>query len=255
MLKIALCDDNKSTITKYAELIYGLAEKYQLKIEISCFNSGESLIFNYSNISEQADIIYLDILMDRTDGMETAKKMRDIGCKAQIIFLTSYEDYVYEAFEVGAAQYLIKENTNKDKFERVFLKAVDMVSENKEGLFSIKYDGKTTVIPIREIAYFEIWNRVITAYYGDGKSAKYYYSIERLQEELSNKNFVRVHRSYLVNLSYIEMFQQKNIKLKTGAIIPVGVTYLESIKKTLSDYISHFHIYNTMNLNDEEEDP
>ncbi|MBC8587781.1 LytR/AlgR family response regulator transcription factor [Paratissierella segnis] len=254
MLKIALCDDNKNTITKYAELISELVEKYQLQIEISCFSSGESLFFHYSNIPEQIDIIYLDILMDKTDCMETARKLRDIGCKAQIIFLTSYEDYVYEAFEVNAAQYLIKEDTSKEKFEKVFLKAVEMVSENKEELFSIKFDGKTTVIPISEIAYFEIWNRVITVYYGDGKSAKYYYSIDRLEEEMSGKDFVRVHRSYLVNLSYIEMFRNQNIKLKTGAIIPVGVTYSESLKKTLSNYISRFHIYNTTDINGKEED-
>lgn len=255
MLKVALCDDNKNTIAKYAKLISEIAEKNQMQMEVSCFSSGESLLFHYSNMPEQVDIIYLDILMDKTDGMETARKLRDVGCKAQIIFLTRYDDYVYDAFEVCAAQYLIKEDTSKDKFEKVFLKAAQMVLKKEEELFTIKFDGKTTVIPINEIAYFEIWSRVITVYYGDGKSAKYYYSIERLEEELAAKDFVRVHRSYLVNLSYIEMFQHKSIKLKTGAVIPVGVTYLESLKKTLSDYISRFHIYNTMNLNDKEGNP
>ncbi|NYB74985.1 response regulator transcription factor [Sedimentibacter hydroxybenzoicus DSM 7310] len=249
MLKIALCDDNNDTITKYAELISELAEKYKIQIEISCFNSGESLLFHYGYIQEQIDIIYLDILMDKTDGMETARKLRDNGCKAQIIFLTSYEDYVYEAFEVNAAHYLIKEDTSKEKFENVFLKAVERVSENKEELFAFKFEGKTTVIPVRDISYFEIWKRVVTVYYGNGESAKFYYSIERLENELSRKNFVRVHRSYLVNLSYIEILQNQSIKLKIGAVIPVGVTYMESLKSSLSDYISRFHIFNATKLN------
>ena len=254
MLKIALCDDNKNTITKYAELIYELMEKHQIQMKISCFNSGEALFFHYSHIPEQIDIIYLDILMDKTDGMETARKLRNRGCKAQIIFLTSYEDYVYEAFEVNAIQYLIKEDTSKDKFEKVFLKAVEMVTDSKKELFPVKFDGKITMISISEILYFEIWKRVVTVYYGEGKSAKFYSSIDQLESELSMKDFVRVHRSYLVNLTYIEMFHHQSIKLKTGAIIPVGVTYLESLKKRLSDYISRFHIYNTMNLNEQEED-
>ena len=249
MLKIALCDDNRSTIRRYAELISQIAERHQIQIELSYFYSGESLLFHYSEAPEQTDIIYLDIMMGKTDGMETARKLRECECKAQIVFLTSYEDYVYEAFDVNALQYLLKENTSAEKFEEVFLRAAELASKKEEELFTFEFDGKTSAVPVHQISYFEIWQRIVTVHYGGGKTAKFYDSMEHIENKLSGKDFVRSHRSYLVHLPYIVTFKQQTVQLKTGEIVPIGVTYVQSLKKAFSDYISRFHIYNSKNLN------
>ena len=253
MLKIALCDDNRTTIKRYAELISQIAEKHQIKIELSYFYSGESLLFHCSEVPEHIDIIYLDIMMGKTDGMETARKLRDCDCKAQIVFLTSYEDYVYEAFDVNALQYLLKENTSPEKFELVFLKAAELASKKENELFTFEFDGKTSAIPVHQISYFEIWQRIVTVHYSDGKTAKFYDSMEHIENKLSGKDFVRSHRSYLVHLPYIVTFKQQSIQLKTGETVPVGVTYVQSLKRAFSDYISRFHIYNSKNINFKKE--
>lgn len=245
MLKIVLCDDNSNTVRKYAELISSIAERKQLEIMISCFESGESLLFHYAETPTQIDILYLDILMDKTDGMETAHKLRESGCNAQIIFLTSCEDYIYDAFDVNAVQYLIKEDTSYEKFERVFLRAAKHVSMTKEELFTFEFDGETGVIPIRQISYFEIWKRLVTIHYDNGKTAKFYGRMEQLEEKLGGKGFVRAHRSYLVHLPYIAMFCHQRLVLKTGEEVPVGVTYMQTLKRTFSDYIARFHIYDS----------
>jgi two-component system response regulator LytT len=248
MLKIALCDDNQCVINQYAELISQIAKKHQIKIQLSSYLSGESLLFHYSEAPEQTDIIFLDVMMGKTDGMETARKLRDCDCKAQIVFLTSYEDYVYEAFDVNALQYLLKDNTSTEKFEEVFLKAAELASKKEEELFTFEFDGKTSAIPIHQISYFEIWQRIVTVHYSDGKTAKFYGSMERIENKLSGKNFVRSHRSYLIHLPYIVTFRQQTVQLKTGETVPVGVTYVQSLKRAFSDYISRFHIYNSKNL-------
>ncbi len=253
MLKIALCDDNCEAVKRYAELLSQIAEKWKMEIEISCFYSGESLLFHYTEAPKQVDIIYLDILMDQTDGMETARKLRECSCEAQIVFLTSYEDYVYEAFDVNAVQYLLKEETSIEKFEKVFLKAAELASEKEDELFIFEFDGKTHAIPIQHISYFEIWKRLVTVHYQGEKTGKFYGTMEQLENQLFEKNFVRVHRSYLVNLPYISVFQNQAIRLKTEEVIPVGVTFVRLLKKRFSDYISDFHIYNTCNLLEREE--
>lgn len=247
MLRIALCDDNPSAIKRYAELISQISKKHQINMEISCFDSGEILFFHYSDAFKEADIIYLDIMMGEMDGMQTARKLRECGCKAQIVFLTSYEDYVYEAFDVNAVQYLLKENTTAEKFEEVFLKAVELVSKREEELFTFEFDGKASAIPIHQISHFEIWQRIVTVYYDNGKAAKFYSSMKQLEDKLLGKNFVRVHRSYLVHLPYIITFQPQNILLKTGESIPIGVTHTQSLKKAFSDYISRYYVYHSMN--------
>lgn len=252
MLKVVLCDDNTNAIREYAELISQIAQKNQLDIVISCMDSGESLLFHYVDAPEQIDILYLDILMDKTDGMEAARKLRDCGCNAQIVFLTSCEDYVYDAFDVNAVQYLLKGDTSFEKFEQVFLKAAEMASIKEEELFTFNFDGETGVIPMNQISYFGIWKRLVTVHYGDGKTAKFYGTMEQLEEQLQGKDFVRSHRSYLVHLPYIAMFRHQSLLLKSGEDVPVGVTYMQSLKRIFSDYIACFHVYGSQNVKEKE---
>ncbi len=243
MVRIALCDDSQEIVEKYAEFITACAVKNNLEVELSCFYSGEALLFYHTEKPDQIDIIYLDILMEKTDGMETARKLRDANCNAQIVFLTSCEDYIYEAFDVEAVQYMIKSETTDDKFERVFLKAVHLASQKKMEVFICEFGGKKTIVPLHQISYFEIWKRLVTVYYGEGQIAKFYASMEQLEQYFSEKGFVRVHRSYMVHLSYISKFDQQKLNLKTGAVIPVGVTYTHALKRIFSEYISGSHIH------------
>jgi DNA-binding LytR/AlgR family response regulator len=243
MLKIALCDDNKNATCQYAEWIHSIAEKHQIQAQLSCFNSGESLLAQYSVVPECVDIIYLDILMYETDGMETARRLRGCGCKAQIIFLTSYDDYVFQAFDVDAVHYLMKEDTSTSKFEEVFLKAAYHITEKEEERFVFEFDGKTSLIPFLEIAYFETWKNRVIIHYGNGMHARFYSSMEQVEQQVAGRDFARAHRSYLVHLPYIASFESHNVVLKTGAVVPIGITYAQKIKETFGQYILRFHSY------------
>ncbi len=245
MLKIILCDDNENTVNEYANRIRQCGEKNGIDLEIASFYSGESLLFHLAEAPLQADIIYLDILMGKTDGMETARKLRDSGCHAQIIFITSCEDYVYEAFDVDAVHYLLKDQMNPAKFERVFLRAAELAAKKEEELFVCEFDGVKKTVPVSRILYFEIWKRLITVYCDGDQTEKFYGSMEQLENRFANKNFVRVHRSYLVHLPYIAQFLSRSLILKNGAGIPVGVTYMRSLKSAFSEYISRFHIHDS----------
>lgn len=252
MLRIALCDDSDHAICQYTNLINSIAEKHQLQIELSCFSNGEALLFQYCDAPQDVDIIYLDILMDKANGMEIARSLRGCGCTAQIIFLTDYEEYVFEAFEVKAIHYLLKKDTGPAKFEKVFLEAVQLVSKRAQELFSFEFNGTVGVIPISEIAYFEIWKRRVTVHYGKSQKADFYGSMEQLEKKLSEKNFVRTHRSFLVHLPYIAMFHSKSLLLKTGQVIPVGVTYMQSLKEEFAAYLSQFHVHRGDSLEGQE---
>lgn len=252
MLKIVLCDDNSSSTQKYAQIISQIAKKNHHDIVISYIENGESLLFHYAESPKQIDILYLDIIMDKMNGIETARRLRDCGCNAQIIFLTNCEDYVYDAFDINAVQYLLKDDTSFEKFEQVFLRAAEMALKKEEELFTFNFDGETGVIPVNQISYFDIWQRLVTVHYDDGKTAKFYGTMEQLETNFRKKNFVRAHRSYLVHLSYITMFRHQSLLLKTGETVPVGVTYMQNLKKIFSDYIARFHIYDSNDITEKE---
>lgn len=252
MLKIAICDDDPDAITKYAELINDIAKKNHIEIELSYFFSGESLLAYCAGAPDALDIVYLDIVMDKTDGLDTARKLQESGSHTLIVFLTNYDEYVFEAFDVKAANYLLKDNLELEKFTKVFLAVVDLASAKEKQLFSYMFDGKTKIVALDEIAYFEIWNKRVTIHYMDKKTDTYYESMERLALRLGGKYFIRTHRSYLVNLPYISMFRKDGLYLKTEEIVPIGGTYRSSIKKALSAYISRHNLY-SLDLPDNEE--
>ncbi len=243
MVTIFLCDDNEQMIDKYTRLINKYAIKNKIIIMISTFKSGEALVFHMSDAPNQADIIYLDILMDPLNGIETAKQLRKLSCNSEIIFLTTSEDYVFEAFDVSPVQYLIKDSTSAERFEEIFLRAISLVEDKKTDMFVCELGSTRNIIPMKDISHFEIWRRLVIVHYQGVKSFEYYGTMKQLEQQLLKKNFVRVHRSYMINLKYIKKFQRTNLILKTGEIIPIGGTYTKLVNHAFSDYMSRLNIH------------
>lgn len=243
MLKIVICDDNHEERECYTHFISDSAEKHHIDIELACFESGESLLFEYIDTPHQVDIIYLDILMGTIDGIDTARKLRDAGCLAQIVFLTNCgTEYLFDAFESAPAYYLMKAEMNFEKFEKAFLRTLALALEKKEEeLFSFEINGIVEAIPIKDISHFEIWSRVITLYTSD-RSVGFYGKMRELRDLLESKNFIQVHRSYLVNLPYIARLEGRDIILKTGMRVPIGEMFVKSVKQVFVEYISRSHV-------------
>lgn len=243
MYTILLCDDNEETLNEYADLIKKIAQKNQTQVRISSFHSGEQLLFYLSDCPGQADIIYLDIVMNDLNGIETAKKLRDFGCQAEIVFLTTSDDYVFEAFDVTPVQYLLKAETSVKKFETVFLQALRKIQKKGDDVFLCESQGEQKVLSVKDISYLEVSKRIVTVHYNGSEKFSFYSSMEQMEQQLENRGFVRVHRSYLVNLTYVVMFRQSSIYLKTGMIIPLGVTYIKPVRQAFSDYISRISLH------------
>ncbi|MNO34932.1 Transcriptional regulatory protein YehT [compost metagenome] len=240
MLTIFLCDDNPQMLENYEGLITEYANKNQILITIFTFQSGESLVFHMLDSYNQADIIYLDILMGPLNGIETAKKLRALGCKSEIIFLTVSEDYVFDAFDITPVQYLIKHQTTTERFEQILTRAIELAEAKMKEMFICESGHSYKVIPMQDISYFEIRKRVVTVYYGVEESFEFYGKMDQLMQQLQDKKFIRVHRSYMVNLQFISKFQPHGLLLKTGEYIPIGVTYMKLVKQEFSNYILQY---------------
>ncbi|MDD3140534.1 MAG: LytTR family DNA-binding domain-containing protein [Lachnospiraceae bacterium] len=243
MLKIILCDDNPAILKAYSELIRKIAGKNKINIHISTYCSGEELLFHIPAAKEPPDIIYLDILMNSLNGIDTAKKLRAMGCLAEIIFLTASEDYIFDSFDVRPTQYIVKDSVTKGRFEEIFLSAVKIAQDDISQKFIIKTKTSKQVIPLRLISHFELYKRVITIYYGESQTLEYYSSMSELEDQLKGKNFLRTHRSYLVHLPYITKFEKEGVTLIDHTFVPIGRTYYEKAKKSFLEYITHTNMY------------
>lgn len=237
MLKVFICDDDKDMLEHYSRLIFRVAKNNDLDVKISTYNNGEELVFNMLESKNLPDIIYLDVLMNEINGIETAKKLREMGCIAEIVFLTSSEDFVFESFDVKPMHYLLKEETSSEKFEETFLRAANIVKEKVGEKILVETGSEQIAIPLKSISYIEIFKRKVCIYYDKGKTVEYYSTMKILEKSLKEKDFIRVHRSYIVNLRHITRIQKEGVVLSDEKRIPVGITYYEKVKKAFKEYI------------------
>lgn len=235
MIKIAVCDDEKN-IRSY---LTALVREQNVECEITEYDSAEK----YLSGGAEYDLLFLDIALKGSghtmNGMDMARYIRSMEQIRQpvIIFVTGYESYVYDAFDVDALQYLVKP-VNEQKFAEVFRRAQEKIlsgTEQKKKSLVIQYAGASKAIPLDKIYYMESQSHKIVLYTKDGEWT-YYARIGDLEEELRG-NFCRTHKGYLINLAYVDEYSKTEIILVNGAKIPLSKYKYEDFVKAYLRFI------------------
>lgn len=235
MIKIAICDDEKNIRSYLTSLI----REQKAECEITEYASADE----YLSSGMEHDLLFLDIELKGStsgmDGMGLARQIRGMEQIRQpvIIFVTGYEKYVYDAFDVDAFQYLVKP-VNEQKFAEVFSRAQDKIlseAEQKKKTLLIQYAGANKAIPLDNIYYMESQSHKIVLYTKDREQAslcrlEYYAKIGELEEELQG-HFCRIHKGYLVNLSYVDEYSRTEIILTNGDKLPLSKYKYEDFVK------------------------
>lgn len=237
MIRVYLCDDHPLILEKYKEIIINFAHTQNMDVSINTFLSGEQLLFFYEDIREEPDIIFLDILMDGENGLEIAKKLRHYHCHAEIVFLNSNPEYVFDSFEVSPAGYLLKNDTSQLRLHEVLTRIFHAAIKKATTLFSCENGTIKQNIPITSILYFEVTNRMVSVHYDD-QIFTFYSTLEHVLKKLDSPVFCRVHRSFLVNFLHVKQMDGTLLTLTNHETIPIGVTYLKKVKESLNHYYS-----------------
>lgn len=199
-------------------------------MKIRTFPSGEALLFEAEDAFASVDLVYLDIRMPGPDGLETAKRLRDMGYVGDIVFFTVTPDFAIAGYDVSALHYVVKDQTSAEKFEEIFLRALARKQRRESEVLVLTCAGESRCVPLESIRYFEIQQRIVTVYY-DEEQFEFYSTMMRMEEQLFNKGFVRTHKSFLVSKRYIRSIDSARVLLDTGEELPVGKRYYaESLK-------------------------
>ncbi len=241
-VKIAVCDDEKN-IRAY---LVSLIKKQAIECSIMEYASADE----YLSDGREYDLLFLDIEMGGSgalmDGMELARNIRamDTGRQPIIIFVTGYEKYVYDAFDVGAFQYLVKP-VDEHKFAEVFSRAVGQIAsevEKRRKKLVIPYAGGSKAIPFHDIYYMESQNHNIVLYLKSGNQTctsrlEYYGKIGDLEKELAGQ-FYRIHRGYLINLFHVESYDRTEVRMANGDKLLLSRYKYDGFVQAYMEYIS-----------------
>lgn len=232
-MNIAICDDNPVHLTEYKGRITAILEKNQIAARVMPFSSCHELMFAMEENDTSFDILYLDIHMDGMDGMEMATWVRERNFQCEIVFITVSQNHMLSAFDVHAYHYVVKERTTDAKFSEILLKVVAHAQKKKQQVLTVTCAGESRMIPISEILYFEVQNYIIVVHYGDHESFEFYSTLGKIENALLGHGFLRVHRSYLINLNQMRGFVRQEVLLSDGAKIPVGRKYTDQLRQEI----------------------
>lgn len=224
-LNIVICDDELLHRATLKEFLITILDEELLEYNLIEYSSGEDLINNYDKV----DLLFLDIRMNGLSGMDVARKIREFDSNVEIIFTTSVEKYVFEAYEVKAYRYLVKPIEYEDLKKQVKLCISDYLTKNS--IISIDSNKATVKIPIGEILYADVMKKEVTIY-TESKVYTIETSMKRVENKLSNYGFFRCHHSYLVNLNKVSELRDKTIFINDDEI-PVSRMRYKSLKVKL----------------------
>lgn len=236
MIKIGLCDDNVTYIKQLSAILSQISENNNLKFEFNSFTSGEDLIDFCGKHKNYFDIIFLDILMEGINGIDTAQSIRNINCNANIVFVTVSKDYALESYSVNASGYILKPYSY-DCIESKFVDLYNKISLSKKNSIFVKNNQDIYTLQLDEVLYFESNLRKITAYLINGDKITFYNKMSSLESQIKCSTFVRCHRSFLVNLIYVKNIVASDLETTTGSILPISKKYLTSIRDEFTMYI------------------
>lgn len=233
MLNICLCDDDINVLEHYSNKIYELLSKHNYAFRIDSFKSGESLIFELEENPNKFNIIIIDILMKNINGIEASKILRKYGYNGVIIFLTSSKEFALDSFKVEPLNYILK-NDNDDRFNNIILKAAELVYNNSNKsiiVSSKKYQNK--VINLDKIIYMETLNKKVILHNIAGEAEEVNCIFKDIYSKVKNHGFIRCHKSYIINIKYVNSFNNLECILQRDIIIPIGRKYSKDFKKLI----------------------
>ena len=230
VLLIAIVDDTKQDIEalhgKVKAYLDGINERYVIHV----FQDSVEFIRS----QEEYNIVFLDIHMDKLNGLEVAHLMRKISTDVILIFVTQMAQMAIKGYEVEAMDFIIKP-ADKASIDRVMQKAISRIA-NQSGVSLILKTSKEVIsLSSNKIQYIEVYDHNLIYHTTQGE-LRVRGTLGEVRKKLDEKHFVMCNRSYLVNLRYISSIHDNYLKVG-DEVIPVSKSHRKEIEKRFVVYL------------------
>lgn len=219
-MRIAICDDDERELEQFQELI----KEYQASREISvdCRFFHNSMDFICEIEGGEYDLILLDVLMPGINGVQAARELRELDKNVKIIFVSSSPEFALESYSVGAYYYFIKP-VDVNSFFPLLDKVASELSIQKEQGLVLKNRKCVVKVPFQKLEYVEVINKTVSFHLTDGAIHEITAALAEFEEKLlARPEFLKTHRSYLINLNHVQAIKDHFVMTKNGHSIPIS---------------------------------
>lgn len=220
MLKIAICEDVKSFADDLEKNLQVWAAENGINVGIRKFDNGMPLLYCI-NDNGMFDLIFMDVEMDKMNGLDAAAKIRESDFITTIIFISQYEDYYKEAYNVHPFHFLSKP-ISRAKIDEVMASYLKMKKQDVE-TFTFNINKSQYTIHLSEVLYFNSERRHVNVICKD-KTYVFYGKLNDVQKRIESKNcrFLRTHQSFLVNMKYVKEYHYTDVVMSNGDVLLIS---------------------------------
>ncbi len=221
MLKIAVCDDNIDELSNIVQLINLYRTSKHLNCEYAAFPNGFDLVSALEK-GERFDIYCLDIIMPGFTGIDVAKEIRTFDKTAPILFFTSSPEFALESYSVKAINYVLKP-ISKEKLFFTFDDMLEHIKMEDDDVVIVKSNEGIQKILTSNLVFAEVLGRNVLYHLCSGKVIECAEPFSSVCDNLMKYGgFIKPHRSYIVNMQYVDTIEKHQVTLQTSSIVPVA---------------------------------
>lgn len=236
MLNIALCDDNSQFLNLLeGNIRYACARLVPEELECivgPSFGNAEDVL-SYINV-HPIDVLFLDINMPNMSGFDLARILCQEYKDTIIVFMSAYDNYVYDCFEFSPFAYLRK-NCMAEEIPRVLLRIVEKVLEPTKQLTLATKEGNISFY-VKDILYFESKHNYFVVNCTHGKSYECRGTLSQVEEVVSPFHFFRIHAAFVVNMEYVDRIVDNSFVLIKGQHLPVAQRRIVDFRREYTAY-------------------
>lgn len=235
MMRVALCDDDPLIIDEINSLIDLYCADHDQEIATTEFYSPLELLAEIEK-GTHFDLLFLDIIMPGQNGMDVAREIRQYDNAVKIIFLTSSAEFAVESYTVGAFYYYVKP-VQAEGIHRLLDAAISQCERERQGSLILRCKSGITRIALEKLIYCEVIGRTLVFHMDNGAKLESIGKLDELSSQLEKYGgFLRPHRSFLVNMDYIQSISYKAIILDNLERIPIPHGKCSEIKNLYLEY-------------------
>lgn len=233
-MKIAICDDDSRDLLQIASLLESYRRDRKVELTYVSFQSATELLASMDSMD--CELLLLDMLMPGINGMQAAREIRESNSRIQIVFLTSSPEYAVESYSVRAHYYILKP-ASEEKLFPILDRLLDDFKKPEDAL-CIKTHSSVFSLPYRKIEYIEVSAKKLYFYLTDCSTREVTGSLAGFEQALLRRpGFMKVHRSYLVNLQWVQELRQGELVTATGLRVPVSRAAYPQVRMAYTQFL------------------